>query len=618
MKKKINLNAAALLCTMAMTSLNVYSAAPTDFTELKNAIKEEGSVDIQDLQSSIMFSEVIEIKKEVSISGKKGDNTASFTLDPNIEPPEPPATEYNSPAFTVYDNGDLTLKYLNVTGFGGESAKSVISNSGKLTIGPGVTFQNNKVTATLGGRPYPMRGGIITNSGEMIIETEEDGDVDFEKVTDGGNPNPDIQFSGNGSLDIKGTAGTVTFGNGISYDTGNSSTSSGSTITHSGTNSVILKGQNDKYTGTYTNIAGSLTFDKDGETFFGGKSEFTGGELKWENNKDNAIVSGASLTISGADLTIGDGSNEAKLTASDNVSIEKAKNIDIKQNGELVLSKNTTFDNSTNSTTLQGSGKLTLSDGQTLSLIGQVINDNTEDEEEGNNLHFSSNNSTVNIQNVSNGAKELSVILGSNANNTGLTLNLKAYTSGGDEEDITVDGTDMKTLNFQEGTNTYNGKITISNNGVVTNQSGADTTINDGVSIEGTDASLVNENSATLTIGGTNGLDNSGKVDNKGTLKLTGSLNTNESGGTITNTGSVVVDNGLQNEGNFTSTGSGSFSAQSLINQSGTFDMSESTGEFTVTGSVQNNSGSIIGQSAAFGSYRADTNGGTNLNLTGD
>ncbi len=599
---------------MAMTSLNVYSAqeAPTNFEGLKSAITTgEEPVSIEDLQSNIQFSDKLTIDKKVSISGNK-DGSAAFTVDPNPTPaPVPPVAKYDSPAFEVSQKGDLTLENLSVTGFGSTQATNIISNDGKLTIGPGVTFSENKVSGNSGGgRPYPMGSAIITNSGQMTIKTESGGDVTFEKVNDGGNPNPDILFTDVGSLDITGDAGTVKFGNGITSNSGSSLPTKGAAITHSGTNDVVLSGQNDKYTGTYTNEDGSLTFDKDGKTFFGGKSEFTGGELKWENNQDNAIVSGASLTVTGADLTVGNGIDAAKLTTSDRVSIENAKNIEIKTSGELALGKATTFDAS-KGTTIKGGGKLSVN-GQTLSLIGQVIND------EASGLAFVSNNATVNIQDVSNGAKELSVIAGTNAANTNLTLNLKNYISGTVEDDITVDGSDIKALNL-DGTNTYNGKITISNNGVVTNKTGAETTINDGVSIEstsGTDNSLVNETGATLTIDGANGLENNGNVDNKGTLNLKGSVNTND--GKITNTGSVVVDNGLENKGNFTSTGSGSFSAQNLTNELGTFDMSNSTGEFKVTGTAQNSLGEIKGQSATFGQYNDSTGSGTSLNLTGD
>ncbi len=614
LNNKLSLRAAALLCTMAISSLSVYSADEIkDFNALKEAI-ENGEQEVN-VQGDIEFESSLTVSGTKEVSGKNSaseseSKTFSFSPKPSTDPAA--KDPYVAPAFSVNSGGNLTLKDITINGFGDETQRQIIDNNGSLTIGPGVKFTNNKVKGTpAGGRPYPGLGGIIYNNKDanLTIQTDGSGNVEFQKVENSSNNNPDILLYYS-SLNITGDEGTVTFGNGIaSYD-------SNASITHNAKNSVVLSGNNGQYTGTYTNSDGSLTFDKDGNTFFGGQSEFTGGELKWENNKENVFVNNSSLTLKdNANLTVGNGTDEAKLTTADNVSIEGAKTITIKKQGELALGKSTTtFDATTNGTNIKGSGKLSIS-GKKLSLIGQVIDD------EGQDLQFSSTNATVNIESVSNGAKELNVIAGSNADNTNLILNLKDYVSGEADVDITVDGTAIKELNFvQDSTNNnYNGDITIKGKGVVTNGIAANTTVQGKVTIENTDSgidySLVNKGNATLTISGE--LENNGKIDNRGTLNLNASVNTNDSNGEITNTGSIVVSEGFLNKNKFTSTNNGSFSAKSLNNESGTFDMSQSSGTFTVTNNVQNSSGTIKGQSATFGSYNDSTGEGTNLTLNG-
>ena len=562
---------------MMISSLSVYSDPITDFTELKKAIESlpDDPVEITELGSNIEFEETLDIGKSVSITGQD-DETGIFSPESS--------SSFKGPAFKVNgESGNLTLKSLNITGFGAaESSGAVgaavaeVTKGANLTLGPGVTIADEIDSAD-------YYGAAITNSGTVTINTKSGGNVEFSKVTSlGDKKHYDIEMDDDSTLNIEGDSGSkVTFSNGITSKEG----ATGGSITHSGENEIVLDGDNSGYKGAFSNEKGSVTVKN---TFFGGKSDFKGGELKWETSNDT-LAGGANLTLTGADLTIGDGSQAAKLTTSNNVSIEKAKNINIQSAGELALGTDTSFDATTNSTTIKGAGKLSIGSNN-LSLIGQVINDGASE------LVFSSNNATVNIENITNGANELNVIAGANAQNQHLTLNLKNYTGGNTQaDDITVDGDKIDKLNFEE-TNSHTGNITIKDKGVVTNKTGADTTINGNVAIESTAAdtnySLVNEDSAELTIEGSTGLTNKGKVDNKGTLEASSIGND----GTITSTGSLTADTLINGQND----------SDAILN---------ATGTFTVNKGVTNNA-KIKGANASFGTYHGSGEG-SNLNLSG-
>ncbi len=158
LKKKFNLRAAALLCTMAISSLSAYSDDISSFDKLKEAITKEEETSVN-VTGDVQFESALSVKSKKEVSGQDA-SSASFSPK---DPPSPAESPYVAPAFNVDQAGDLTLKNLTVKNFGDGVEKSVINNSGKLTIGPNVTFQDCKSNTSPGGRPYPQPGGIIKN-----------------------------------------------------------------------------------------------------------------------------------------------------------------------------------------------------------------------------------------------------------------------------------------------------------------------------------------------------------------------------------------------------------------------------------------------------------------------
>lgn len=666
--KKNRFVIAVLLCTMVIST--AYSEDITDFDALKKAIQKEDQnpVDIEELQSNIQFSETLDINKKVTISGKEGENTASF--NPNGYTGEKDPT-FTKNAFSVESGGDLTLEHLTVTGFGTkklESSDSVessiveslstpqqklyssvvdVSKGGKLTIGPGVTFSENVTSSSY------VFGGTIVTEGEVTLESSSSGDVLFEaierKTTEENGRVPrddqfDIEMRKGSKLTITGEDGKVTFENGIvSNPMGDGDEAS---ITHSGENEVVFSGLNGRYTGKFVNEKGTVTVAKDAKSFLGGTSTFKNGTLNWYAGSNAShggidlhgttkLVVGEASSPSGASLTL-DGSKGDEFTAVDGNGVKVG--ITINEGAELTIQNFNAQNNKvkTFSQKISGEGNLNLTNDNI------TFDGSGDDSGISNTLTLSTSNSQLTLSNFESDNETLSAIVGGTNSNLDLTLN--NYTGTFTPNPMTVDGSTIKTLTFTGETNSITGDLTISGTGKATNSTNVETTIAGDVTIEnGSDGidNLTNESGATLTIekgSGTKGFTNKGKVSNSGIINLGEGVNgTNSENGSITGSGDLIVDGTFSNEDNaainisgtldvgsltnknkITITGSGKLTVDGdLHNESGNIDLSGSTGDFTVGGTVQNSVGSIKGINATFGSYNDSTGEGTTLELSG-
>ncbi len=585
MKKKFNLNAAALLCTMAMTSLSAYSQDVTNFTQLKDAIEKGGdTVDIT-TGSNIQFDSLLEYSnKDVTITGSDG---AAFTAD----------TNYKDKGAFQATGGNLTITDVNFESFGEGSDNGVgfvIFSSGNVTLGPGVEFGSSIKTGNYRGGG--LRGTIyMLNTEEdtktLKLESNTNKDVVFSAQTGSGVPQPvDVMLTGkNINMEITGNDGNVEIGNGIASNGANL------TITHSGKNNFVLGGNSSAFDGKYTQTNGTTTFK--GTKYFSGTSNINAGTFNWQA-ENNDTGSGSIIFGENTNLTVGDGSNTSKLTLGTKDTIAQTINMVVNQNAELTLDSFKDRKALTLSNKISGQGTLKLtSDDITFSGAGSGLEDT---------LTLNTKDSRLKLSSMTDDTSTLTVIAKGTNDNT--ILDLENY-SGTDNTGLNVNGKAIKELNFS-GTNNYTlaeGKtLTVSADddaekaGVITNKSSAKTTINGNVEIRGAQEgkdlipSLVNTANSELTINGTTGtLTNKGSVDNKGTLTANSIIND----GTFTSTGTLSADT-LTNGGTDTN---------AQINTTG--------GTFTVTKGVTNRA-NITGTSAEFGSYYG-SDAKSNLDLAG-
>ena len=337
----------------------------------------------------------------------------------------------------------------NSSGLGG-----AIFNEGNLTIvADGTDSQISGNTSTQNG------GAIYNRAATLNLQTQNGGSITFSgnNAAAGSDVYLDTATgpTRHSTLNILGD-GIVTFNGSIAGSNGN--------VNQSGTGSLVLNGDNSGFGGTFTQNTTSTTGAPvttlgAGAKFFTGTSNITSGSLIW--NTANDIVDGATLTITGASLTVGNG---AKLTIKGNSSIANATSVTA--NGDLILKNNMTVKS------IDGTGTIT-ADGSTL-----TFNSNST---LGDSLNFASKNSATAIINgitdTTNADSVISKI--ASGSNEDLTLNISDTNS---DANITVDGVDISSLNFSGNVN-YGGKITgsgnITNSGNLTitgNQSGFDGT----------------------------------------------------------------------------------------------------------------------------------------------
>ena len=303
---------------------------------------------------------------------------------------------------------------------------AIQNNSGNVEINGGSSFVNNSATVN-GGAIYNGANGTLTlktDTGKDILFSGNTATNGNDIYNDGGT----INMQGSGNVEIDSIAGT-----------GNIVSSSG----------LILKDDNSNYLGTFeqssryngneiVDAADSVTVNS-GATFFGGESNINAGSLIW--NTANDLVDGAKLTIKNANLTIGNG---GKLTIKGNSSIENANTVTT--NGNLILAKDMTVK------TINGNGTVH-ADNSTLTFNSNSIL--------GNELNFTSENSTAIINEISDEAKA-GKIISTIANGTNNNLNIN-ITNSNANADISIDGANLASLNFS-GNVKYSGQLTGSGN----------------------------------------------------------------------------------------------------------------------------------------------------------
>lgn len=213
----------------------------------------------------------------------------------------------------VYVSGS-TLEENNSTGNGG----AIRNMGGEVDIKGSSIFQNNTAAND---------GGAIYNTGLLKIDATSVAD---EIIFTGNKANGvanDIYSTG--TIDLTGN-GTVQFDGGIA---GNRGTSGNGSI-KSAVSNLVLNGDNSGYTGEFNLTAGTTTVAKDAK-FFSGTSNITGGNLVYNSTSD--LVDSAVLNMTGGNLTLGNGTDQTKLTIKGASSIAGAKVVTINNNAELAL-----------------------------------------------------------------------------------------------------------------------------------------------------------------------------------------------------------------------------------------------------------------------------------------
>ncbi len=586
--------AASVICLMIITVSSGFAQDVSDFSELKNSLKQDETINVT---KDIAFSEELNVGEEgsnvnITIEGKP-EAEGRITLSPN----NPDNSKYTHDAFTINKGSSLTLKNITVKNFKGKK---------------GYVFS-----------------GAISNLGTLIITAEDNKDVMFtDNAEDRRGGGGDLYLDTDSTTTVNGSGGTVTFNTGIK-GTGK--------LTHEGQSKMIIGGSNSPFRGDFVNESGAFEV-KHGASFFEGKSVFKSGELDWYSQYDLRNSSGISydnvnLTLQdNIILKVGNGNDKANLTLrSNNSSIANTIDITVNSEGTLTLQgiKNLALKKQ-----IKGNGTFAI-DAMNLTFDGA----DALEEHSGiaQSIRFvSKNNSTVNLNNLNNDYS-LEAIGGLNSENSALTINIKDYisASSNSESNLTVDGSSIKALNITGNNNKIAGKVTLSGEGEITNDS-ENLEITNGLKIEKSkDDKFINNKN--LTIGGAEGLENNGDFENKGTLKLQGQSNTNKKDATLSNSGTITA-NKLINEGNINNINS--ITVQTLENNDGiiegtesaslitdsientaSIDMSKSNGEFSATGKVTN-SGTIKGQNITFGALEnnnnLEANGKLLLNAKGD
>lgn len=352
----------------------------------------------------------------------------------------------------AYEKGNITSNIINST-FTNNTANNggaIYNGIKNLTISNTIFDGNKTNDGGKGGAIYNGQNGILN----LIAETSKD--IIFTNNTANGIAN-DIYSEG--TINVSGD-GNVTFNSGL---TGTS------TATISNTGNIILNSDNSNYNGSFTQTEGSITVSN-GSKFFVGTSTITGGTFNWNTNED--LDTNATLTINGADFVLGDGTNNAKFTVNDTISLDNASSITINSKGNLIYKADSTIK------TIAGEGLLTV-DGAKFTFDN---NSNVSSD-----LSFESkNDSSVEFSSITDTSSLLTTIM--SGNNDNLTL---IYNNSNINSDLTIDGTKISALELK---NTVDITSTITNNGTITNF--GDTTLNS--TITGT-GSITNDN-GNLTI----------------------------------------------------------------------------------------------------------------------
>lgn len=313
------------------------------------------------------------------------------------------------------------VKTSNNKGFSGFDT-AIINNGGIVTIKNSVF--NDNVSSSKGGAIYNGQGGVLN----LVAENSKD--ILFTNNIANGVAN---DIYNEGIINVSGN-GNVTFESGISGVE--------SAIINN-TGNIILSSDNSSYKGSFIQTEGSTTVGV-GSKFFGGSSNIQGGTLNWYTNEE--LGNDTSLTISGADFVLGNGTDSARFVVENNIDIDNANSITINSNANLVYKKESTIK------TIVGEGKLSV-DGTKLTFNSSSSIGNVSFE--------SKNNSSVEFSSMTNNSDILSTIL--SGDNTGLKL---IYNNTNLNTDLNLDGTKLSSVDFK-GDVITNSAIT--GTGVVTN-----------------------------------------------------------------------------------------------------------------------------------------------------
>ncbi len=448
----------------------------------------------------------------------------------------------------AYEKGNITSNIINST-FTNNTANNggaIYNGIKNLTISNTIFDGNKTNDGGKGGAIYNGQNGILN----LIAETSKD--IIFTNNTANGVAN-DIYSEG--TINVSGD-GNVTFNSGL---TGTS------TATISNTGNIILNSDNSNYNGSFTQTEGSITVSN-GSKFFVGTSTITGGTFNWNTNED--LDTNATLTINGADFVLGDGTNNAKFTVNDTISLDNASSITINSKGNLIYKADSTIK------TIAGEGLLTV-DGAKLTFDN---NSNVSSD-----LSFESkNDSSVEFSSITDTSSLLTTIM--SGNNDNLTL---IYNNSNINSDLTIDGTKISALELK---NTVDITSTITNNGTITNF--GDTTLNS--TITGT-GSITNDNGNLTIKSDTSGFTGTftqkdGSTTVEDNAKIFGGSKDIQ-GGTLNVTSSSVIDYSnikLSNGASYTHT-TLTENTNTIDNNLLSFDGNNSSAKFTSANGITGN-----------------------------
>lgn len=505
--KTRNLKAAALLCSMFVTSAVVQSEEISSFEDLKSKLT---SVDELDIQQDISFDTGLIINSGETSTIKGNGSVRNFTKDAGFSA---------DAAFT--NSGTLNLSDININGFDTaiiNNTNSSLNTSGETTISGAIT---NSGTITNTGTT--TISGALVNTDKSYIYNNA-GTLNFNGTVSGTG-----HISNRAIMNINGDAsGFINqFYQEVSPDSVTNVNSGGSFFAHYAS---VKKGTLNFNGGTF----------KDCDIYFA-----EGATLNWNNGN---FVSGAVNFSGGGDLNVLNGT----LNIIGGSTIINATNISIAQGGILAIGNTTNSYASAITGTDSGTGTLQLSQGAKFAFNSGASFDGTLNLLQGSEFTFN-NGSSFNGGLTSNEAK---IIVNNNSNvvstildsvNTGnQALDLTINSTTGTTKDINVNGTNLKTLTFSgtsdysTGTITSSGDGTININGSFTQNSGtisngATLNINNGGTYTQTGGTI--SNSGTLNVNGT--FSGSGTISNSGTLNVNGTASGYT--GTFTQSGGTTI-----------------------------------------------------------------------------
>ena len=390
-------------------------------------------------------------------------------------------------------SGSVTINGGSFTDNSAGSQGGAVYNANKLTINGG-TFENNYIEKTADA--VDALGGAIYSKGEVVLDSTK-GNILFEnnsvKVGDETVKNDIYLAEGttkNGSLVLQGTNDnySITFNGSILGEEATTITSSA--------NNLILKGDNSRYEGTFTQTGGKTSvYNK----FFGGSKTH--------------VIEGGTLAINASD-------------AIEDSLISVTKNDTNSTVGTLELNTNTTLTGN-----VSGNGNITNTEKNNLTITG---------DNRGFTGAFSQTRGKLII---GDGKTETKSFAGSHniVGGDGVTISKNATMSGTDNDftqtavniDGTLEGTDNE---FISSTVTVTGIMQGTNK--LTN--GTQVTVKDGGVLEGTNT--ITDSNIILNSGAT--LNGANTTLNSGLIEMTGAqLNglSSMTGGRLTMTGGSIT-----------------------------------------------------------------------------